>query len=594
MLDDTIFENGVPTKADIRNIIDYFNSPITNEERSKTLALVQYGVENALLDPTEMMITALPTVKDTLGLVMIGYLFRLGADPNEYVTRKDAFPIHVLLFAIGCIIGNGVGDEMFIRFVINLFVYFGTFIDKPSVITDDDERKKLKSIFASDPSSAGAARKLRDIANIREYSVRKWIETQTFIEVRELISELEVMPAPQKKVFGLIVDDPELVYIDETIPRFDDIILSRSFNVGKKLPLDGDFEHLRIYNGMSEGLTLCTYAVFEEMFEYFIDVGLRPSFFDINSIISEILSDKITVTRVILTDMMIYAVERGAPVDNYQLRSFGASVANRVEDAFNSPYWQKECKTLGIASNRLKKIALTLSLDYDANKKELCSALNTMLKGDFKSIAAAFRKRQQQRFSSTVSTAEDYLQGTPELEPENKDYLNVDPFLVNDIQIAFYQGSKLYCFTSDRFEDLLRSKTNPINGEKLPSRFLFEIKSQLEILKYLEMEPGNVNTIDKVLRETIKNDQLSNKESENIISSVENLLSINDIDIEKIRSTDADVLNSSLSILGFDQIYLPLLGQELIYVTFCRAVYKGMQISDVDTKKKFVSSLLQI
>lgn len=597
MLDYSIFEKGIPTRSDLKEIVLHYLSEITNEERSRTLVLIQYGVENELIDPTEMLIVSLPFIKDSLHLVLIGYIFRLGADPNEYVSRKDAFPIHVLLYAIGCIIANGIGDEIFIRFIINLFVYFGAFVDKPSVISDENEKLKIKKMIEIDPSLAGASRKLRDVANIREYSVRKWIETQIFIEVRELANELEVMPPDQKKVFGLVTDDPSLVYIDDTIPRFDDIILSRSVNVGKRLPLSGDFEHLRIYNGMTEGLTLCSYSVFEEMFEFFIDVGMRTSFYDINCLITEIISDRFTVTRSILVDMLIYAAERGAIIDGYQLRSFGATIASRIEEAYREQYWKKECLTLGPPSNRLRAIALNLSLDYDAKKKELCQAITNLLQKDEKTLVTAFKRRQKQRLYSTLSTAEDFLdsENSPIIECVNEDYLNADPFSFNDIQLAFYHGDKgAFCFTSDRFEDLLRSGTNPVNGEILPSRFLYEIDSQLKILKSLQIDPSKLITVDKALRETKKEDKITTKESDDIIKSIESLMVVNNVDKEKIRSVDADKLNEILKILGFNQVYLPLLNRELLFVTFCRAVFDGMKDADIDTKKTFVSALMQI
>ena len=77
-----------------------------------------------------------------------------------------------------------------------------------------------------------------------------------------------------------------------------------------------------------------------------------------------------------------------------------------------------------------------------------------------------------------------------------KSMLINNPYAYNDARMASYfdeRDRELYCFTSDLFEGLIKTRKNPYNNNPLPNVFIETIKAQLNILKYLKLNKPREN-----------------------------------------------------------------------------------------------------
>ena len=103
-----------------------------------------------------------------------------------------------------------------------------------------------------------------------------------------------------------------------------------------------------------------------------------------------------------------------------------------------------------------------------------------------------------------------------------------NPYAYNDSRMAFYKddNGELWCFTSDFFESMIQSKKNPYTGKSLPQLFLETIKTQMNILKFLDLASprDNINTGQAVGEIFDGQREISNAISEEFYVSAINIM----------------------------------------------------------------------
>ena len=197
--------------------------------------------------------------------------------------------------------------------------------------------------------------------------------------------------------------------------------------------------------------------------------------------------------------------------------------------------------------------------------------------------------RQQKRISSDVSLISNFINGeAPNLVCSNMD----DGFEYNDPTMAYYKDDKgnLWCFLSNMYESLIKSKINPSSREPLPENFIYQLNSKLTILTNIGILPSLPKKISETIDELSKEDIISNIESNYIIDTIYKtgaIYGITEENFKKLSSLDMNNLLSFINMKLDDSILLTftttttdnkvltstVMTYNHILTTFCRAIY---------------------
>lgn len=629
---------GIATRSDYVTLRDLFSTDdefFSYEEKSRLLFFYEKLFESGRLNVTEFLVIVLVRFKNKLDLVLVSFLLRLGADPNIYVPRSDVdHRTHILIFAIGCLINNGLRDTSFFSQIISLFRDKGTILDRPSYLPEEKKEESLASNLVTkiDPEFSSAIALFKRTANIHLYSVRMWIETQLQIKISPSLEEdLNSLSDSERILFGLLSDNPIYAFQSDEVPSFLDVILNRAIKVGRKYPLfttiDGSSKplYLTTFRGMTECYERCASSIFTELYKFFIDSGVKQTYFDVNYLIASIsINEKEKLAEMELFNLLKYCVSRGMVMDLDQLRNFNEPRLSQILDTYREPFWRKECRTLSIPrivetelgigeisslgsefGSRMRKLITGLCLSVDTSKEVLCKTLESIFVQKDEDYISAFKKRQQSKLTAEISTPEDWLNGIePLFVVGNQEYFISDPLHYNDLQLCYYESEsrvdaggriegKIYCFASDAFRELIRTRKNPIDGTPLRPMFLIKVNQQLEVMQTLGIDPNEVIPIEQTLRMFRKNDEISNDESNVIKSTIEEMMIANGYgkDYLRSKSNSNEYITSTLKKLDYDQLYLPYLRGESRYTTFVRALTDGILLLSQDQRRVFFSGL---
>jgi hypothetical protein len=164
---------------------------------------------------------------------------------------------------------------------------------------------------------------------------------------------------------------------------------------------------------------------------------------------------------------------------------------------------------------------VALDIDKSVERKQLCSILSLIAKNseDYKTRVKA---RNQARIYDDTPIYQ--IGATPELTCYNN--LSYPGYEYAPVSIVHYWDSgKLWCFSSDRYKELLSSGRNPYNGNRLPRTVMGELLEKSSILERSDLRglaPLNVfRTIDSLSH----NDVIVDEESQRIIRNFKELVS---------------------------------------------------------------------
>jgi hypothetical protein len=151
------------------------------------------------------------------------------------------------------------------------------------------------------------------------------------------------------------------------------------------------------------------------------------------------------------------------------------------------------------------------------------------------------------------------------------------------------ESGDVWCFTSNDYSDLLRSKVNPTTGRPLPEAFLVQVKANLEILEKLGIPVATPVAISEALTQLKRPDVPDNRESEAIVKAVLSAGRLDRIPSVKVSALTPEQMNQVLRTIGMDQESLTIkvaVGDEVpTYVltpdhqliTFARAARMAME-----------------
>jgi hypothetical protein len=357
-------------------------------------------------------------------------------------------------------------------------------------------------------------------------------------------------------------------------------------NLFANYPLNNSGKHTYIINGEVVGMVQSIQGASLAGFKLFLDAGVECSYFIINRLcyhIAEACKNFDFTYYKVLLEILKICIFVGTTLDTKQFdmmrladtkSMFG--IASIVEGEYKKPKWNKICNSS--ASSRvpdsLKKLAFTLGLDRDQSKEDLCSklaGLNNLAAADINKIKQASIARQRELISLlSQSVGEEKTYATC---LNNKGDESI-PEEYNDVYMSFYrEGPNVYCYTSNEYKDMISTGKDLTTGRPLPATYITKIKSQLDILKSLGLDPSQPVTITQAALSLADVDSITMQQTDFASNTIIKILEAEKMPILDIQNISPERLNNILDSLSIYQDLLPRFQPSHQIATFYQAVY---------------------
>jgi hypothetical protein len=586
---------------------EFFKAPVTPEFNLILLRALQVKA----LDPDVSILQALATATNKQYLIPIALCLREGVDTNMYVAMPGVGTIHLLGYIYLSFI-KLYGDEVFNQASYvsttdeNALPWNNTYnpitYNTPSedLIVHESSNYNLNDsvvllnvvvlmllIRGSRPQmpmfddNAGKIAPPDDIVkrfqtnytvvrtNNSRISVVDWLRSQGYNTVLEQITigvaaNLQtVIDDNSMNLLSIILDDPTIRGRDYVASDYDLAIQAYSSVVIQQIPIPTDIV-IMDYRVLNMAVDYLNAAVFINL----VNQGYEPSYLLLTKIIvaMKIYYDlKHAVSYQELEKMLMASLNAGIQLDNDLIAivsTIGSNLLDAVMKVYKQPYWKKVCNAKGTeVPEALRKLAMSLNIGIDG-KAGICDRLLALSRADKEALKQAARVRQQQRMSADVATTDQYLNDkTPTVMCHNRSLLAHDPDEYNDIDIAYYKDDQgaVWCFTSDAFNTLLKTRMNPYNNTALPQFFLDKVSYQLNMLQRLGLE--NITqiitmkapmTYGEALDKLNEVDVISNIESEDAVNTFIQLGVQNNFSLLSIRDLTKEQMMAALRTIGYD------------------------------------------
>ena len=538
-----------PTSSTTKGVVDALNEGLTLDYRQlKTLAdqfcdgnnlgHVNFGIKTERIDP-ETMISKLDQQKtQKVGfLFLLSYMIRSGLDPNIYFfTGAANVKVHIAAFIATRVYTGRYADCLYdlLKTAGSSFLslaYTGSQNNQNETV-EDIINKNSKGKINIDPE------KMFDLDEILD--VRPGNFLIKWSTMKEILLDQKFSKG-NSDVLSFLTDVGQgKQFVMRSIVNY---IASRAFSVNCIRETDDRDLILNTSGNMSQSVY---FAILSENLDYFqviMDKGAECDYLCMTELIARHNDasekrDKILVQ--IFGDMIEYAVSSGAEIDGHQIQylSLHASVdlIENIRTNYREPEWKKLCSRVTpgdkkqIPVKRLRQIAFDLNLDFNLSPSFICDKLDQISNMDRVDFATKSIERQQERVERILMEAGKIREGDP-LERRRcnpKSMIINNPYAYNDSRMAFYkdEDGELWCFTSDFFESMIESKKNPYTGRSLPQLFLETIKTQLNILRFLDLASpkDNRNTGQAVGEIFDGQREISNNLSEEFYVSAINII----------------------------------------------------------------------
>ena len=465
------------------------------------LAYLRYGLGSDLIT-VEKLILNIPADDPQFGYYIVSFIsFLLNSGylkPYIYLTGPYGIRVHVLYWLYRLVESSVYVDKNFIQ-------------------------KELYEIFISKGCNGNV--------NTYENSATAAVET-----LRSVFQSLGVNANPKKlslfKDEYQYEDNSTSVSTSPTLTmnhkKFIDLLFLVSSGCVKSLrSITDDCFFLNSLSSLRFGIFFGIKSENYEIFEIIIQKGIVCNYLEITEIISRhnLASEgKNKILKDIYSKMIKLAIKNGSEIDKKQLEllSLEADVETieKIKEYYSKPEWEKLCsntagapleniedKTIAIQNARIRKIAFDLNLDFSLSTERICEKIKKIREIDRLEYVRAAINRQEERVARSLVEVGD-LNPQEKLERSRCDKQTMivnNPYSFNDARMSFYKDEndgKLWCFTSDMFEQLVETRKNPYNNRPLPEMFIETVKSQINILKSLDLMNGrDVKTVGETLEE---------------------------------------------------------------------------------------------
>jgi len=588
---------------------------LCSDPSPKVIALFGFGLSKRKLDPNILLLAGLTAARQAPDLLPIALALRYQANPNMYIelsvgnlTRSMQF--HSMAYVYKMI--SDKADSAVIDAIIVMLYISGATDHLPVT------------------STTGGGIDTESIENLVEsVSVSEWINgnyQSILIQLKEDNYYVKMDPTFLAQI-GTLMDRPDLISKANCNNPYHLVSLTEVLRAWSQNVLESivNGKHGNQFYWCRESDQQCQYygmyswsrlKPLRKALSYFncqaffiiIASGYIPDYSLVNEMIIHYQNyQSYSVLVALILKMLVESIKYGAQLDNYQfdiLRAINSVSSQQVATAYTEPHWQKVCRLPDQSKNKLRGWASQLDLDPHMPPSDICQELQRISRQDIGSLKEAAIRRQMLRISTEVSSPDEVIQGVNQraLLCRNRameQQRGLDPYAVADMDMAFYrdQDGGVYCYTSDKFQELKRDGTNPLTRRQLPASFLRQLsekQTQIEAAGLPDRDSGNIPpTYEETIRSLRNKDQISNDQTimvENQFFQTGRLYGITKKMIDCLETCQFEQI---LKAIGSDQdgrINLKPLTPSHQRVTFIRIAYQ--QIKENPDKIEQLFSLI--
>lgn len=581
--------SAIPTESTRKGVLDALNEGLTLDRRQvKTLAdefcdgrhlgHVSFALSSGRLEPAELIARVDQQKTRTLGfLFLLSQCIRNGLDVNYYIPVEGIGNTKVHLAAF---LATRIYNSNYAQYVYDLLKTSGCSFSAIAY-TGAQNRQDETVLQIMEKNSPGAITltesnfPLEELFTNNKDIVIKWpvfkeilLDQKYSTKGSDVLGFLSTVEVNKRFIMRVIVN----------------YLTARSFSTNCiRMTDDRDL----ILDEIGNMSIIVRSAIYSENIDYFkviIDKGSDCDYLCMTELIAQhndASEKKDRILKDIFGNMIVYAVSTGAEIDSYQLQylSLHATVEliEEIRTNYREPEWKKLCSRVipgekkQIPVKRLRQIAFDLNLDFGLSPTFICDKLEQISNIDRVEFARKSIERQEERVERILMEAGKIREDDPieKKKCNTKSVIINNPYAYNDARMAFYKDDdgELWCFTSDFFESMIESERNPYTGKKLPLLFLETIKTQHNILKFLDLaSPKDSRSMGESVTKIFDNQkEINNKLSEDIYVRGINIIRLVGVRGTSGTLTEYDVREKSLS--SKSKIFESFLNLSLYFAT---------------------------
>jgi len=563
------------------------------ENRSWFLLQIQSAINAQILDINLLISAFVSVITEFLDLILLGWILRLGANPNLYV-QTPLGPSHIMVYAIIQGRKNKIPNDVLISMAC-MFVIVSESQDIPILqnpayntqLFNKNEKESYNSKLVSEVNTKLNPSIIISKTKVKEsITIEKWLQENSIMSLQNISQVLFSLGKTVPAIIGTCLDNKELaLLVENEIPSFEFVITCRAVDIIKDYPMSNNGKHLYIKSGEVVGLVQAIEGALLEAFLLFLNNGVQCSYFLINRLclsISESINNNDPVLTDILVEMMISYISIGGSLDLNQfniIRNADDNLASNLEKLYNQPLWKKICSgNVNIElPNSLKKLAFSLGLNPSDDKTTLCSEFDRITMADFDTLRENAISRQRQRISNSTST----ISGLKTFSGcTNGQQSNIIPEEYNDANLFYYRdGDNIFCYTSEMYETIISTKKDPITKKKLDSSTLNSLSCKLKQLQDMGLDPLEPLSISQAILQLNQEDVINSKETNFYSQSIKQIIMAQNYELFNINKINTNDLNKILQSIKMEQQLLPKLTPQHQLDTFYIAIYYALQIN---------------
>ena len=500
----------------------------SGEKKSASLGYLNHLLKENILNPDELIPLIVRDAVHYYDFVALVICFRNGGNPNLYVNTSGLGPAHLLVYGY-----DKIKDKFLFHLFYTLSVLLGSSTMSPSFY-----KNVKKDTIIMDYDLVNGYRKTEEIIEIVPEKVSEWLYTHDIqypLISSDIYESLSGRDDMLTQLVSVYLNQPQLY--NWTINLFPDFLISRNPNWKSLFTFNDEERYLLtpINQYLIEGMRACFSDGVASIIEYL------PSYFDFTFWISTYRSVQNGKNLYLIKEcekIFKMAISSGYQLDLYQMDEIGSidmSFRIAIFNTYRKPLWHKVCSTdsvIGKIPSSLAKISLYLGIPSNTPYSDVCDKLLQITSADFESLRKAIKKRQKMAISSALDPIQDFINPRQtDTTCYNQSNFEHDPLMYSDYSLAYYRDNKnnTWCYLSNSFESILADPVNKSTGEPFPQEFLLLIEEKCKVAKFFNLPLSEPQNLEKIVALLKRDDEITNIETDFIISSVIQIANLNNI-----------------------------------------------------------------
>jgi len=479
------------------------------------------------ISANDVMVNVIPSIERMDNILIIALALRYGANPDIYILDESQQENHLLVYIYSILSSKNI-DRIIIEYIVCLILVHNP--DLNSIASDNSEQTVIEWL--------------------RQYGYDK-LTIANNESIENVIDNYQLLP---ETILSKIA-----VYLDRTDLLYSQVEIKMLFECHSSNILREKINTVNISHFLGS-LSLAIESIYLTGFEILLQYGLMPDYSLINYLLLRleffIQYDQI-IPYIQTEEMLITAIKFGYLIDMYQynmLIHINPKTSEKAEKAFSYPIWRRkiESEDSNYETNRISYfMASDNSNIWNLNPDQLKKAV--------------YRSNQEklELYSTFVREYLDLEKGPRTICVARS---TNDQTSLSHVSYQTPEGTKYV--TSNMYRDIMKSKIDPYNGEKLEDIVVKRISQRERILRYLDSYPVNIayNNVVKMTEGTV----ISNQETENYMLKFEMLCFIHGLSRSEFKNKTPGELET---ILG-SYITLPISNftQGHAYASFVRII----------------------